>query len=171
MRIRTGCDCVLCGHSLGDADMHVALDDRVLATYAERIKERGMDDVDGNVVHWGCLMSAERDRREAVANERNTENAMLHEALKVQDACNLSGVVHKWSEFMTSLWARAREQGKGTDWVNRHPVCAMFADKVAHITRTQGQEERWQTLDHAYEVANLAKDREEARIKAIKEAS
>jgi hypothetical protein len=59
---------------------------------------------------------------------------MATQALAVQNACNLSGVVHSFSAILTALWEHAREQGKGTDWVNQHPVCILFAAQVSHLT-------------------------------------
>ena len=55
-------------------------------------------------------------------------------AIEVQDACNLSAVVHSMDETMSDLWAMARALGKGTDWVNNHPICRLYASKIAHLT-------------------------------------
>lgn len=52
--------------------------------------------------------------------------------LQVQDACNLSGVVHSWSRAITELRTACPELG--TDGINRHPINVMFADKVADLT-------------------------------------
>ena len=57
-----------------------------------------------------------------------------HDALQVQDACNLSGVVRSMCGAMSDLWAMARALGKGTDWVNNHPICRLYASKIAHLT-------------------------------------
>lgn len=58
------------------------------------------------------------------------------DALDVQSACNLSGVVHSYSKAMSTLWEVAHAQKKGgTDWVNRHPIAVLFAVQVASITR------------------------------------
>lgn len=62
------------------------------------------------------------------------------EAIQVQDACNLSGVVHSFSRMMTKIWEEARKdenKGYGTEWVNQHPIAIMFADKIAHLTARQ----------------------------------
>ncbi len=55
------------------------------------------------------------------------------EAVQVQEACNLSAVVHSMDETMSDLWAMARALGKGTDWVNNHPICRLYASKIAHL--------------------------------------
>ena len=56
---------------------------------------------------------------------------LAEKALQVQDACNLSGVIHTWSDVMTALWKIAHEQGQGgTQWVNTHPIAFLFAYKA-----------------------------------------
>jgi len=57
-------------------------------------------------------------------------------ALQVQDACNLSGVVKSFDEALTAIWVEARSTGKGTDWVNTHPICVMFSDKIRALTKS-----------------------------------
>jgi hypothetical protein len=56
-------------------------------------------------------------------------------AIDVLDACNLSGVVHSFSEVTRHLWDHARAEGKGTDFVNRHPIAVMYATKIGELTR------------------------------------
>jgi hypothetical protein len=67
------------------------------------------------------------------------EGLLLHdlarEALAVQDASNLSGVVLGFSRAIASL--RQILPSAGTDAINTHPVCVLWADKVAHLTGTQ----------------------------------
>jgi len=59
-------------------------------------------------------------------------------ALAVQDACNLSGVVHSFSQVLTEcLWPLARENGLGTLYVNTHPISQLFAYKISALS---GQE-------------------------------
>jgi len=55
-------------------------------------------------------------------------------ALDVQDACNLSGVVHSFSQVITEVWKEAREKGQGTAYVNSHPVVLLFIDKLASLS-------------------------------------
>jgi hypothetical protein len=57
------------------------------------------------------------------------------DALMVQSACNLSGVVHSFSEILSSLVKESQEQGKGTDWVNTHPICVLFAEQITHLAK------------------------------------
>jgi hypothetical protein len=60
------------------------------------------------------------------------------EALNVQDACNLSGIVHSWSRRLARLNEKSEIWAKlGTDGRNSHPINILWADKVAHLTGTQ----------------------------------
>jgi hypothetical protein len=61
------------------------------------------------------------------------EKRNYQDALTVQNACNLSGVVHSFSESLSKLWDEARETGKDTDWVNTHPICILFAEQIKHL--------------------------------------
>lgn len=55
-------------------------------------------------------------------------------ALAAQNACNLSGVVHSFSQTMTELWAHAHANGEGTDWVNTHPVSILYSAQIAWLS-------------------------------------
>lgn len=77
-----------------------------------------------------------------------TLRELAQEALDVQDACNLSGVVHGFSRAMHDLC----EHVHGTDARNRHPICVLWADKIAHLTGTQYAEfdvtdKAWQAVE------------------------
>lgn len=56
------------------------------------------------------------------------------DALACQSACNLSGVVSALERAVKALWTVAEAEGHGTDWVNRHPICVLFAAQVVHLT-------------------------------------
>lgn len=49
------------------------------------------------------------------------------QAIAVQDACNLSGVLHSFLECVR--WVRENEE-LGTEGVNHHPLVVLFASKV-----------------------------------------
>lgn len=58
-------------------------------------------------------------------------------AILVQDACNLSGVVHSFSRIVSKVHATLAVERDGkfsTDDVNRHPICVMYASKIASLT-------------------------------------
>ena len=58
-------------------------------------------------------------------------------AIDVQDACNLSGVVHSMGLAVSAVWDEARRQGKGTEFVNSNPIMYLYIDKLASLNRTQ----------------------------------
>lgn len=59
------------------------------------------------------------------------------DAIFAQDACNLSGLVHSFSKVVTKIWAEARALGKGTDWVNRHPISVLYASKLGSLANSE----------------------------------
>jgi hypothetical protein len=54
-------------------------------------------------------------------------------ALAVQSACNLSGVVIAFAEAMKAICADP--DSTGTDWRNNHPIAVLFATQVASLTK------------------------------------
>jgi hypothetical protein len=58
-------------------------------------------------------------------------------ALQIQDACNLSGVIHSFPEIMETIWTEARRVNAGTNWVNRHPIVTVFLDKLASLNDSE----------------------------------
>jgi hypothetical protein len=63
------------------------------------------------------------------------------EAILVQDACNLSGVVYAFDAVVDILWTEARRRGKGTDWVNTHAISKLFCDKMADLSGARSFED------------------------------
>jgi hypothetical protein len=58
-------------------------------------------------------------------------------ALDCQDACNLSGVLASFKEIVHEvIWPEARRLGKGTDYVNRHPIVTLFLHKLISLNGT-----------------------------------
>lgn len=66
-----------------------------------------------------------------MTDDRTLAN-LAGEAIVVQDACNLSGVVHAWSRSIRRL--RELLPDAGTDEINRHPINVLFADKCADLS-------------------------------------
>lgn len=61
---------------------------------------------------------------------------LAREALEVQDACNLSGVVHAFSRAITELREILRNDGiVDTGAINQHPICKMWASKIHDLAR------------------------------------
>lgn len=67
-----------------------------------------------------------------------TWKELAADALQVQDACNLSGVVQSFARVITEVRRRLEfDRNSGTDAVNTHPICILYSDKIAHLTDTQ----------------------------------
>ena len=59
-------------------------------------------------------------------------------AILCQDACNLSGVLASFHNVvMDVLWPEARRLNKGTEWVNSHPIVALFLSKLVDLNGDQ----------------------------------
>lgn len=54
-------------------------------------------------------------------------------AIEVQDASNLSGIVYQFARDMTVICEEVRKNGGGTDAVNHHPVCRLYAEQIAWL--------------------------------------
>ncbi len=54
-------------------------------------------------------------------------------ALQVQDAVNLSGIIHSFSRDFEALWKEADRLKKGTQYVNTHPVCRLYLEQIAFL--------------------------------------
>lgn len=64
-----------------------------------------------------------------------TELELIKEAWLIQDACNLSGVIHAWSRAITELRliAAQKSETNNTTWINRHLVNVLYADKCRSL--------------------------------------
>ena len=79
------------------------------------------------------------------------------EALEVQDACNLCGVLQTWAKVACKVIEEMRAKGKSTDWANRHPVMVLYAYKAMQLTGIpEPYEKLW--LDHFSKACNQVKD-------------
>src|SRR5258706_12064663 len=59
-------------------------------------------------------------------------------ALDVQNAVNLSGVLHSLDEIVsTVLWPEARKLGKGTEYVNTHAIVTLFLYKLMALNASE----------------------------------
>jgi hypothetical protein len=67
--------------------------------------------------------------------DTRTLQQLAQEALDVQSACNLSGLVFGWGRAM----ARFNDllPGIGTDERNTHPIHVLWSDKCASLTGAQ----------------------------------
>ena len=55
-------------------------------------------------------------------------------ALDAQSASNLSGVVLQFARDMRRINEEVRAGGGGTEQVNTHPVCRLYAEQIAWLT-------------------------------------
>lgn len=63
---------------------------------------------------------------------------LAREVMQVQDACNLSGVVHAWGRSISRLRVLLDAQrAGGTDAVNGHFINVLWADKCASLAGCQ----------------------------------
>ncbi len=61
---------------------------------------------------------------------------LAREAIGIQNACNLSGLVHGWSRAVTNLReALEEETGKviSTEEFNQHPINVLWASKLSDL--------------------------------------
>lgn len=65
-----------------------------------------------------------------------TLKELAREAIGVQDASNLSGVVHSFSRAITDL----REHGYDSATLNNHPITRLWVSKLAYLSDMQGDE-------------------------------
>jgi len=56
----------------------------------------------------------------------------------VQYACNLSGLVFAFQRCIAELVAEAERCGQDESWIDRHPICVAWADKLDDLSRSRG---------------------------------
>ncbi len=81
--------------------------------------------------------------------DNRTLRQLYAEAVVAQDACNLSGVVHAWSRSIHRL--RQLYPGADTAFFNKHPVCVLYADKLADMTGSRAEDAFRKAWDAAIE--------------------
>lgn len=91
-----------------------------------------------------------RDERQPTDEEIKD---MHRDAIQVQDACNLSGVVFAFARHMQTLC----DMGLDTDAKNSHPVSVLFSSKISALTRSESST----SLLRAYDTAEKITGRSE----------
>jgi hypothetical protein len=66
--------------------------------------------------------------------------SIYQNALDIQSASNLSGVIFQFARDMVQINQKVRESVGGTEQVNRHPVCRLYAEQIAWLTGAGGCE-------------------------------
>lgn len=82
-----------------------------------------------------------------------TMKELCQQAINIQDASNLSGVVHAFASSITELRTLLMQQdGFNTSRLNQHPVCVLYSSKIASLTgsETNYNEESGNTFSEAY---------------------
>jgi hypothetical protein len=74
----------------------------------------------------GAAVQAEEQRKKMMR--------AYNDALLVQSACNLSGVVFSFAQHMETLCAESHRLNEGTDWRNKHPIVRMFVAQLLHLS-------------------------------------
>jgi hypothetical protein len=76
-----------------------------------------------NIVERICIMRTMKD--------------LAQEALDVQNASNVSGIIHSFSRAITELRSLLQEE-LGNDFsttkLNTHPIVVLYSDKIASLT-------------------------------------
>jgi len=74
-------------------------------------------------------------------------------ALQVQDASNISGVIHSLeTEVLPAI--RLEPEYTGTDYIARHPVVLLFLDKLVSLTRVGWISETEMQIANAYSICH-----------------
>lgn len=63
------------------------------------------------------------------------EKILFEDALFVQNAVNLSAVVHSFSRALTRL--RELHPGESIEFFNQHPISTMYSSKIAALTDSE----------------------------------
>jgi hypothetical protein len=63
-------------------------------------------------------------------SDRPTLQEAADDALAVQNASNISGVVNAFARAMMAVLDDCRSKGEGTDAARRHPITILFMDKL-----------------------------------------
>lgn len=46
---------------------------------------------------------------------------------------NITGLVRSLAEILSKIWEEAKAQGRGTDYVNQHPITRLFAEQIYYL--------------------------------------
>jgi len=115
-------------------------------------EKKGIKEVEEWIEQDKAMKKTETETRDRVKKMKR----MYYDAIQVQDACNLSGVVFSFARHMQTLC----DMGLDTDAKNLHPVSILFVDKLADLAGRPGYSE----FHDAYQEAkNYAFPKEEVQ--------
>jgi hypothetical protein len=86
--------------------------------------------------------------------------SIYRNALDVQSASNLSGVILQFARDMEQVNEEVRASGGGTEQVNRHPVCRLYAEQIAWLTGAGGGDNP-DTYNQAYDACQRKVEEEQ----------
>lgn len=81
---------------------------------------------------------------------------LAKEALDIQNACNLSGLVYAFAAIIKEIRCRLNDEGvNSTDIINTHPICILFTDKLASLASGDNSSLNfWKAYDWAKKMAD-----------------
>lgn len=133
-------------HDINGKTLHVG--DEITA-YAFGLCKIASVEAEDNAERQGAMVHCTNAKGERIVPFRlgvaeavkvRTWKELATEALAVQDACNLSGVVTSFSHIIREVRARLETEGRGsTDQISAHPVCVLFSDKIASLTLSESK--------------------------------
>ena len=59
------------------------------------------------------------------------------DSIDVQNAVNLSGVVHSFARVMPKIMAEMRENKGSSEYVWHHPISVLYSSKIASLTNSE----------------------------------
>lgn len=90
------------------------------------------------LLNLNCNPNTEVTMYESKLCKPRTIKQLAQDAIDVQSACNLSGVVHAFSRLITELRGLLeKDPGFSTESLNQHPIVQAYADKLASLARIQ----------------------------------
>jgi len=105
---------------------------------AHQMRENALDDLNRLRRNQRRVAMAlpSNERLTIMSDDTRTMVDLANEAIRVQDACNLSGVVYSFAKAIQRLRVLLREQGReSTAEVNTHPICVAWISKMQSLAR------------------------------------
>jgi hypothetical protein len=94
-------------------------------------ESKRVNDPDWNIIKVESAESAEPDL---------TITANDYDIAIAQNACNAGALVKTLARLVDKLWAEARANSKGTDYVNQHPLMRLHAEQIYFLARRDWSE-------------------------------
>jgi hypothetical protein len=69
------------------------------------------------------------------------------EAIFVQSACNLIAIINSFNKVLDKIFYEARMNGKGTDWINKHPICRLYAEQIIYLSGSVSYSEAYNEIE------------------------